>query len=153
MRRTIWVAAAAAATMALGGCLGGGPVEPTCATGQIPTVAGDTIAVGETGVRYLTMQTGTGAAVSAGNLVLLHYTGYLQDGTVFGTSRGGSPTILEMNRVIPGFRDGVVGMREGGRRLLIIPPAQGYGAAPQPCIPANSTLLFDVEVIQTASGG
>ena len=101
---------------------------------------------------------GTGDPIAARTPVLVSYTGWLYDpckpdhkGEKFDSSEG-RPTpfgfIVGTGRVIRGWDEGVVGMREGGKRELTIPPELGYGAsaAPGGRIPPNSTLVFDVEV-------
>lgn len=92
---------------------------------------------------------GTGAAAKAGDTVTINYTGKLQDGTVFDTSVGKAPIsfTLGSGQVIPGFDQGVVGMQAGGKRLIVIPPALAYGAQAYGRIPANSTLIFEIEVV------
>lgn len=89
---------------------------------------------------------GTGAAAQVGDTVEIDYTGKLQDGTVFDSSIGKTPLsfILGAGNVIPGMDQGIVGMKVGGKRLLIIPPDLGYGAQANGPIPANSTLIFEV---------
>ncbi len=92
---------------------------------------------------------GTGPAAKAGDTLSVHYTGKLQDGTVFDSSAGRAPytLVLGAGNVIPGWEQGLVGMQAGGKRLLIIPPSLGYGANDYGPIPGNSTLVFDVEVV------
>lgn len=93
---------------------------------------------------------GTGAEAKAGNLVSVQYTGSFADGKVFDSSiPRGQPLqfVLGAGQVIPGWDQGILGMKVGGKRTLIIPPALGYGAAGfPPVIPANATLYFDVEL-------
>ena len=93
---------------------------------------------------------GTGRAAAAGDTVMIDYTGKLRDGSVFDTSLGKTPYsfILGSGNVIPGMDQGLVGMKEGGKRLLIIPPALGYGTKANGPIPANSTLVFEVSLIK-----
>ncbi|MCL2332019.1 MAG: FKBP-type peptidyl-prolyl cis-trans isomerase [Actinomycetia bacterium] len=97
---------------------------------------------------------GEGAEVKAGDTVTVNYTGWLYvDGkktTQFDTSIGKQPftTQIGAGKVIQGWDQGIVGMKVGGTRTLIIPPALGYGAqGSPPSIPANSTLYFEVELI------
>ncbi len=96
---------------------------------------------------------GTGAEAKAGDMVTVHYTGKLENGTVFDTSVGKAPIQLPLGvgQVIAGFDQGLVGMKEGGKRLLIIPPNLGYGAEANGPIPANSTLIFEVELVKVTS--
>lgn len=92
---------------------------------------------------------GTGAEAGSGSTVFVHYTGKLEDGTVFDTSVGRDPISFQLGGgyVIPGWDQGIVGMKVGGKRLLIIPPDLGYGSQDYGPIPANSTLIFEVELV------
>ncbi len=94
---------------------------------------------------------GSGATAKSGDRVTVHYTGTLLDGTVFDSSRTrGAPFDFRLGRgeVIPGWEQGIAGMKIGGRRTLTIPPdlaygSQGAGAA----VPPNAPLVFDVELL------
>jgi FKBP-type peptidyl-prolyl cis-trans isomerase len=103
------------------------------------------------GLVYLDEVVGTGPAAKAGDMVAVHYTGWLTDKTKFDSSRDrGVPFEfpLGQGRVIPGWDEGVAGMKVGGKRKLTIPPDLGYGAAGAGGrIPPNATLLFDVELL------
>jgi len=94
---------------------------------------------------------GTGAEAVAGRTVSVHYTGRLLDGTTFDSSVGrGRPFTFQLGAgmVIQGWDQGFAGMRVGGKRQLTIPPEMGYGARGfPPVIPANATLIFDVELL------
>lgn len=93
---------------------------------------------------------GTGDVVPEGARITAHYTGALcKDGTIFQSSRDfGRPISFGLNQVIAGWTKGVPGMKVGGTRRLIIPAAQAYGAqSPAPNIPANSDLVFDIELV------
>jgi FKBP-type peptidyl-prolyl cis-trans isomerase FkpA len=100
---------------------------------------------------------GTGAEAVAGRTVTVHYTGWLYDpstpnhqGEQFDSSRGREPFSFRLGggQVIPGWDEGVAGMKVGGQRTLTIPPAMGYGAqGAGGVIPPNATLLFDVELL------
>ena len=94
---------------------------------------------------------GTGAVAQAGDTVTVDYTGKFQNGTVFDTSIGKKPIqfTLGAGRVIPGFDQGLQGMKVGGKRLLIIPPSLGYGAQQVGPIPPNSTLVFEITLVDT----
>lgn len=98
------------------------------------------------------VEVGTGAEAADGDLVAIHYTGWLADGTEFDSSRGGGiplETVIGEGNVIQGWDEGVPGMREGGRRRLVIPPAMAYGAAGAGgVIPPDATLVFDVELVE-----
>ena len=92
---------------------------------------------------------GTGAEATAGSLVSVQYTGKLENGTVFDTSAGKAPIQFPLGQgyVIPGWELGITGMKVGGKRLLIIPPDMAYGDKDNGPIPANSTLIFEVELV------
>lgn len=93
---------------------------------------------------------GTGEEVQPGATITAHYTGALVvDGTIFQSSIDfGKPISFGLNQVIKGWTDGVPGMKVGGKRRLVIPAAQAYGASsPAPNIPANSDLVFDIELV------
>jgi len=97
---------------------------------------------------------GTGAAAKAGDLVTVHYVGTLTNGQKFDSSRDrGQPFqfILGTGMVIKGWDQGVAGMKVGGKRKLVIPAELGYGAQANGPIPANSTLIFEVELLDTKS--
>ncbi|OQW93502.1 MAG: peptidylprolyl isomerase, partial [Beggiatoa sp. IS2] len=94
---------------------------------------------------------GTGVEAVSGNRVTVHYVGTLTNGSKFDSSRDrgqGFTFKLGVGQVISGWDQGVAGMKVGGVRKLTIPPELGYGARGfPPVIPANSTLLFDVELL------
>ena len=94
---------------------------------------------------------GTGQEALRGSTPVLHYTGWLKDGgDVFDSSLvRGQPFRFELGaaRVIPGWEEGVAGMRVGGVRQLVIPPDQAYGSADRGAIPPNSTLVFEIELL------
>ncbi len=93
---------------------------------------------------------GTGNSATPGQLVLVHYTGRLDNGDVFDSSlTRGRPFAFRLGKgqVIKGWDQGVAGMQVGGRRRLIIPPHLAYGNRSVGPIPANSTLTFDVELV------
>lgn len=94
---------------------------------------------------------GTGAEATAGSNVSVRYTGMLPDGSVFDTTanRNNEPFTFQLGAgsVIAGWDQGLVGMKEGGKRRLIIPPSMGYGAQGVGPIPPNATLIFDVELL------
>lgn len=91
----------------------------------------------------------------AGDVVSVLYTGKFANGTVFDTTtaRGNEPIefILGAGQVIAGWDQGILGMKVGEKKSLVIPPELGYGSSPVGPIPANSTLYFDVELVGIAS--
>ena len=98
------------------------------------------------------LQVGTGAEAKSGQSVSVHYTGTLTNGKKFDSSRDRNATFdfqLGAGMVIKGWDQGVAGMKVGGRRKLTIPPELGYGAGGYPpVIPPNSTLIFDIELVE-----
>ncbi|HSH31911.1 MAG TPA: FKBP-type peptidyl-prolyl cis-trans isomerase [Candidatus Saccharimonadales bacterium] len=93
---------------------------------------------------------GSGAEATAGQKVSVHYTGTLTNGTKFDSSLDrGQPFefTLGAGDVIKGWDQGVAGMKVGGKRKLVIPPELGYGAQSVGTIPANSTLVFEIELL------
>ncbi|HUG40903.1 MAG TPA: FKBP-type peptidyl-prolyl cis-trans isomerase [Longimicrobiales bacterium] len=93
---------------------------------------------------------GEGARADSGDVVAVYYTGWLASGRQFDARRDGRPfeVAIGYGRVIDGWDQGIVGMRVGGQRRLVIPPALGYGARGQGPIPSNATLVFDVELVE-----
>lgn len=95
---------------------------------------------------------GTGAEAKAGRMVVVHYTGWLTDGTKFDSSKDRDDPFsfpLGGRRVIAGWDEGVAGMKVGGTRKLTIPPELGYGArGAGGVIPPNATLVFEVELLE-----
>src|SRR6266545_4370221 len=115
----------------------------------IPELHG-TIESTPSGVRYIDEVVGGGPSPTAGENVSVHYTGWLTNGTKFDSSRDrGQPFKFPLGagRVIRGWDEGVASMKLGGKRRLILPPELGYGAQGTGPIPANSTLIFDVEAL------
>lgn len=95
---------------------------------------------------------GTGTEAKLGDILTVNYTGRLQDGTVFDTSVGDKPIqfVLGAGQVIPGWDQGLLGMKVGGKRLLVVPPDLAYGASGYGPIPGNATLIFEVELLATS---
>jgi FKBP-type peptidyl-prolyl cis-trans isomerase len=96
---------------------------------------------------------GTGATAASGDTVSVHYLGTFTDGRKFDSSydRGTPYTFrLGTGAVIPGFDQGVTGMKVGGKRRLTIPPSLAYGSAGSGSIPPNTTIVFEVELVSIA---
>ena len=93
---------------------------------------------------------GSGSAVKKGDTVEINYVGTLANGTKFDASADhGGPftTQIGVGQVIKGWDEGIIGMKIGGKRKLVIPPSLGYGGQAVGSIPANSTLIFQVELV------
>ncbi len=102
------------------------------------------------GLKYTDIAAGTGPSPRPGQTAVVHYTGTLMDGTKFDSSRDkGQPYefVFRQTPMIQGWDEGLATMKVGGRRQLVVPPSLGYGATAKPGIPANSTLVFDVELL------
>lgn len=129
-----------------GGGLGGGALPELNA--KIPHVTGS-VKTTASGLQIIEVQQGTGADAVAGKNVSVNYTGYLTDGTVFDASSGQPISFaLGSGQVIPGWEEGIAGMKVGGKRRLIIPPNLAYGdQGAGGVIPPKATLVFDVELM------
>lgn len=120
---------------------------------------GDRTVTLRSGLRYTETAKGSGDLPHPGDALTIHYTGTLEDGTEFDSSRGRDPIRFVLGRgdVIPGWDQGTATMRKGAKRSLVIPPDLGYGleGIPQanPPIPGNATLLFDVELVDIEALG
>ena len=112
------------------------------------------------------LRVGAGISAESGKILVVNYTGWLyaadkpdQKGLIFDTSSGLAPLefTLGIGAVIQGWDQGLVGMKVGGLRRLVVPPSLGYGAARQGPIPPNSAMVFEVELLEVkepaASGG
>lgn len=106
------------------------------------------------GTQVQEVKVGAGAAAQPGQTVTVHYSGWLyrdgKRGKKFDSSRDrGQPFsfVLGAGEVIPGWDEGVAGMKTGGKRVLILPPAAGYGDEGDDTIPPNSWLIFDIELL------
>jgi peptidylprolyl isomerase len=105
---------------------------------------------GQEGLKYFIEKAGSGNPARVGEVIKVHYTGWLSDGTKFDSSRDrGEPISLELGAgyVIRGWDLGLAGMRRGEKRLLLIPPSLGYGSRGGGPIPPDATLIFAVEMM------
>jgi FKBP-type peptidyl-prolyl cis-trans isomerase len=104
------------------------------------------------GLRYWDIQVGNGAEATRGDRVTVHYTGWLENGKKFDSSRDRQKPFqfqLGAGQVIKGWDQGVAGMKVGGKRQLRVPPELGYGSqGAGNVIPPNATLIFDVELLK-----
>ena len=151
-----FVVTSVAATLALlalaGSARAQDPKAAAPADNQAATAAEEKIVTTASGLKYEDLKVGEGAAAKSGDRVEVHYTGWLENGTKFDSSvdRGrpfGFP--VGAGRVIQGWDQGVAGMKVGGKRKLIIPPALGYGErGAGGVIPPNATLIFEVELLK-----
>ena len=152
MSKRILASICAVAGLAAAGCIDGS-TGPSCqqVSSLVTGTSGDTVTI-VSGLRYIETQVGTGVAAQSCQLSSVNYVGQLTDGTVF--DQGDGYTVFPgSGQSIIGFEQGVVGMKIGGTRRLIIPPSLGYGSTPRydangnEVIPANSTLVFDLELV------
>ncbi|MBK9099144.1 MAG: FKBP-type peptidyl-prolyl cis-trans isomerase [bacterium] len=102
------------------------------------------------GLKYAIISQGEGPTVEAGKVVTVHYSGYLQDGTLFDSSVERDEPIqfvVGQGQVIPGWDEGMQLLKKGDKARFIVPPQLGYGEMALEKIPANSTLIFDTEIV------
>ncbi len=105
------------------------------------------------GLRYEILKPGTGAVPKVTDTVTVNYTGNLIDGTVFDSSeRNGKPAQFGLTQVIRGWTEGLQKISKGGKIRLYVPPDLGYGDEGRPGIPPGSVLVFDIELLDVASG-
>jgi FKBP-type peptidyl-prolyl cis-trans isomerase len=112
--------------------------------------SGGTTVTLDNGLKIEDEVVGSGAELTSGKTAVVHYTGWLQDGTKFDSSKDrGQPFTTKIpGQVIQGWNQGMLGMKVGGKRKLTIPPDLGYGArGAGGVIPPNATLVFEVELI------
>jgi FKBP-type peptidyl-prolyl cis-trans isomerase FkpA len=141
VQKTVLILTILLAALAASSCKDDSPASPS--TGSAPYSATD-------------LRIGTGTEATAGRRVTVNYTGWLYSasaagnkGTQFDTSIGRGPFTFTLGagQVIRGWDQGVAGMRVGGQRRLVIPPELAYGSQANGAIPANATLVFEVELL------
>jgi hypothetical protein len=146
--------APAAAPAAGGASTGGTGAAPEISSATFdPSLGVDLAAMRQTprGVYLRDLTEGTGTEAVSGSQVAIHYVGRLANGKQFDANGpNDAPFEFRVNagEVVPGFDEGVSGMKPGGRRLVIIPPALGYGAQDNGPIPANSILVFTIDLVR-----
>jgi peptidylprolyl isomerase len=120
---------------------------------ELPDLASLDLQENPSGLRWLDVVVGQGAVIRPGLTASMHYTGWLADGEMFDSSldRGETFDLEEIGEapVIEGWNEGLLGMREGGRRLLVVPPELGYGDDGVPgAIPPAATLVFMIDAVR-----
>jgi FKBP-type peptidyl-prolyl cis-trans isomerase len=135
---------------ALGEAAGGANQAPIVSTLiSPPTKVGESKKT-SSGLVYETLKEGTGAEVKPGQTVTVNYIGSLTDGTKFDASLdhgGPSKMVIGRGKVIKGWDEGIPGMKVGEKRRLVVPADLGYGSSQNGPIPANSTLVFEVDIL------
>ena len=130
--------------------------EPPPQNTPVPRVVADTsYTVTGTGLKYFDLELGTGAQAQNGDRVSVHYHGWLTNGQLFDSSylrQQPFAFVLGTGFVIPGWDEGILNMRVGGERQLVIPPDLAYGAAGRGNIPPNATIIFEVELVDVQGG-
>ncbi len=119
----------------------------TAPEGAAPTETNPAADVTE--LKVIDERVGTGPVANTGDQLSMNYKGTLTNGKVFDQSYGRAPFDFQLGagKVIEGWDKGILGMKVGGKRKLVIPPGMGYGASGQGPIPPNATLIFEVELL------
>jgi peptidylprolyl isomerase len=143
---------ALAVVLSLAACGDDGPAGPKDPTELefAPELGVDLARMTKTssGLYYQDVLVGDGDEAVQGGWVTVHYTGWLHNGTEFDSSRDGEPARFNLSNLILGWREGIPGMRVGGKRKLVVPPHLGYGSTGAGgVIPPNATLVFDIELL------
>lgn len=129
-----------------------GEDEAVAEARKLGTPSDEAVQTTDSGLKYIDVKTGSGDAAQSGQRVVVHYTGWLVDGSQFDSSRTRSEPFeftLGQREVIEGWDVGVAGMKPGGVRKLIIPYTMAYGEhGMPPTIPPRATLIFEVELLK-----
>ncbi len=106
-------------------------------------------------INYIDMVIGKGETAQSGDIVALDYRGSLTTGVEFGTTKGKAPMAFELGKeiVISGLEQAILGMKPGGKRMVSVPPELGYGDKSNGPIPANSTLVFEIQLLRVDKQG
>ena len=119
-------------------------------------LAADNFQTTARGAQYKELKTGTGENAQVGDVVTIHFVGWLDNnGTkgkeIYNTRKEGKQVsfVVGTDKVMQGWNEGVIGMRPGGKRLIMLPPALGYGArSVEDVIPADASLIFVIDLIE-----
>ncbi len=119
-------------------------------------LAADNFQTTPRGAQYRDLKTGTGESVAPGDVATIHFVGWLDENgqkgkEIYNTRRDGTSVsfVVGTERVIQGWNEGVIGMRQGGKRLLLLPPELGYGArGVEHTIPPNARLIFVIDLVR-----
>jgi FKBP-type peptidyl-prolyl cis-trans isomerase FkpA len=146
MRRRACVSALLLVALTTGACGEDAPTGPDFD----PSLGVDLSAMTRTGsgLYVLDLVVGTGTLATTGSMVVVRYSGWLTNGTRF--DAGDFPFRLGQRRAIDGFDQGVLTMRVGGKRRIVVPPSLGYGASGSGSIPPNAYLLFELELLSVS---
>lgn len=116
---------------------------------QAENAAREGVVTTESGLQYEVLQEGTGATPTPDDQVRVHYRGTLIDGTEFDSSLGGEPAVFAAGRLIPGFTEALLLMKEGSKFRVVIPSEIAYGPTGSgPTIGPNATLVFEIELLE-----
>ncbi len=127
------------------GVLAGPPKKPTKPAAK---PGKEKVVTTKSGLKYIDLVVGKGASPKSGHEVTVHYVGTFMDGKEFDSDKGkGFPFAIGTGGVIPGWDEGVMTMKVGGKRKLIVPPSLAYGPGGYGPIPPNATLQFVVELV------
>jgi FKBP-type peptidyl-prolyl cis-trans isomerase FkpA len=156
MKKTLKIIASILLITSIAACGGGGSTSTPAAPSWETTSGSDAI----TKLQVTDTTVGTGATAAAGSVVTVNYTGWLyqagaanSEGPQFDTTSGRSPFSFQLGagQVIAGWDQGLVGMKVGGTRTLVIPSVMGYGSAGYGSIPGGAALVFSVQLVSIAA--